>query len=827
MKLFTEFSLLALSATSTLAYTIPVDAGSIVRRDRQPDYQTIAAWETTGSCFSYFELLDPERSARPCRKEDLDQSIDWQDDDGNDFTPGVCICDGIGEVAEVISDIVIEALQQMDEVFCAVCLSAFDTIIQTGILAIPGAAKTFLENGGEAADFFGGWVGKTCNLPDWNFDLLGMVFGVLKDAPDSTATSVGTVDAPSPTSNPSEADKTSATGASTSTSASSTTEDACAARSTNGANNRGSTRRAIDLGILDLLQPPSGQAVELIAQFCNSAWTRPGQPAKRGAGNGELEPRVIILARDGEVAPKGMKYTQIGQEAVWSQSFGTCPGVVLVGKPRNSNNYRGYLMHMSLGGEEDGFLKVRKAFNGLINAVEADGMTDLRGWLYTVDTRPTSPEVLEYPELMNYVEPLEVMYASIWAALQRLVGCGGHIPRSKDPTPCSSHPATREYSDLASPCTSMPLAPPPHLRIVNTSYYYAEDVSFPKFPKLPPDLRIAIWQAYLKEHRLLEVQVDPWAPDNQPTERRRPRRLSQANRHRQGRGPRHLSPDNPRSHWRPSRDDQPVQPPVVTRPWSTTNHLGKVVSGQGYDAIVLGLRIHSKLLRVSRESRRAALSFYRVHLPCSFQRYADEYQDKVKGMLYFNPDHDLRAHDPRHVGLVNVGLRSSRVETFSRHARDITDPHVKAAFVSFLSGIREIIWVTYSSFGRTMMPYQGFDNEKIGRDPRPVGPELRYVLTRAPDPRSGRVGWSMLLDMWQAHPAQPARQRALYAFREAASHDPPIEGPEELSKAVRPAIGFWLFPVEAAGDIRGYHMGTKTEYDLSAYWPELALSCLT
>lgn len=143
------------------------------------------------------------------KKEEIDPSIVWQDDDGNDYTPGVCICDGIEQVAEAFFNIVVEALQKLDDVLCAVFLSAFDTIIQTGLLLVPGGieakvasdgvrlavqgAKTFTENGGDAADFFGGWVGPACHMPNWNSDVLGMIFGVLNNAPDSTGTSLGCV----------------------------------------------------------------------------------------------------------------------------------------------------------------------------------------------------------------------------------------------------------------------------------------------------------------------------------------------------------------------------------------------------------------------------------------------------------------------------------------------------------------------------------------------------------------------------------------------------------------------------------------------------------
>ena len=54
----------------------------------------------------------------------------------------------------------------------------------------------------------------------------------------------------------------------------------------------------------------------------------------------------------------------------------------------------------------------------------------------------------------------------------------------------------------------------------------------------------------------------------------------------------------------------------------------------------------------------------------------------------------------------------------------------------------------------------------------------------------------------------------------------PVEGPEELAEVVRPAIRIWLFPVEAFGDLEGDLSGMMMVFDMTGYWPELALSSL-
>ncbi|KAK4696812.1 hypothetical protein P7C71_g1171, partial [Lecanoromycetidae sp. Uapishka_2] len=57
---------------------------------------------------------------------------------------------------------------------------------------------------------------------------------------------------------------------------------------------------------------------------------------------------------------------------------------------------------------------------------------------------------------------------------------------------------------------------------------------------------------------------------------------------------------------------------------------------------------------------------------------------------------------------------------------------------------------------------------------------------------------------------------------------------EDLEKAVRPAFGFWLFPLEALGPLReegvpknkGFRSRGKVILDMTDYWPELALTSL-
>ena len=104
---------------------------------------------------------------------------------------------------------------------------------------------------------------------------------------------------------------------------------------------------------------------------------------------------------------------------------------------------------------------------------------------------------------------------------------------------------------------------------------------------------------------------------------------------------------------------------------SAKNRLGLVISGRCYRLQITTQHVPSPLLQTNRESRRAALEFCRVHIPCY----------RIGGrkwrFLYINPEldflslqnnnvdrpelladfiHDLKALDPRGVGILNLGI---------------------------------------------------------------------------------------------------------------------------------------------------------------------------
>ncbi|KAH7393076.1 hypothetical protein BKA66DRAFT_439188 [Pyrenochaeta sp. MPI-SDFR-AT-0127] len=192
---------------------------------QERDDQVAASWEVSGTCAYFFKQplkWSPlkETCIKYCEKNgghgysecdhspykdiDIEKDISSQikrDDAGDPWVVCECKCSNpdVEGIVIPIFEIVAEGLSHLDNIICAVMLEAFKTILDVGIMLVPGGApvnaamkavqgaKSFVENGMEAADFFGNWVGKACGVPEWNFDLWGALIG----APDSMGTSIG------------------------------------------------------------------------------------------------------------------------------------------------------------------------------------------------------------------------------------------------------------------------------------------------------------------------------------------------------------------------------------------------------------------------------------------------------------------------------------------------------------------------------------------------------------------------------------------------------------------------------------------------------------
>ncbi|KAK0610895.1 hypothetical protein B0T14DRAFT_500090 [Immersiella caudata] len=128
-----------------------------------------------------------------------------KDEAGLLWVPGKCVCGPQVEIGEVILDVVVEGLADLGKVICTTMLSTVDVFVKSALEFIPvtapaGAAltaarlvegaKTFVENGVAATSFFGDWIGPTCGIPEFNFDIT-RVFDNIIGLSDGIGTSIG------------------------------------------------------------------------------------------------------------------------------------------------------------------------------------------------------------------------------------------------------------------------------------------------------------------------------------------------------------------------------------------------------------------------------------------------------------------------------------------------------------------------------------------------------------------------------------------------------------------------------------------------------------
>lgn len=164
-----------------------------------------------------------------------------------------------------------------------------------------------------------------------------------------------------------------------------------------------------------------------------------------------------------------------------------------------------------------------------------------------------------------------------------------------------------------------------HVYSAHTGSQAPDNGTWSPFPRLPLELRLRIWELFLRQHRMIELEI----------------------------------------HYNDNEDNW-KSPSYTER-----NALGNLVSGLGYTLNIQNRGYAaslSPLLWVDSEARQAALSFFRVHLPFRFPRHGGErvlYLSPDYDVLYVQPHgdteaiipdllHDIRAYDPKDQGYVSI-----------------------------------------------------------------------------------------------------------------------------------------------------------------------------
>jgi hypothetical protein len=404
-----------------------------------------------------------------------------------------------------------------------------------------------------------------------------------------------------------------------------------------------------------------------------------------------------------------------------------------------------------------------------------------------------------------------------------------------------------------------PASPPivdAHLQLINPDYPTTAitiEPAFHPFPLLPTELRLKIWRCSLERRRILRIFIGNYDfhPDLKGV-------------------------------------DQPNE----------DSHCYPVVAG--YQSL-------SKLLRVNRESRQAAMEFYRVRIPCRFsanpdRRLQHNAAEMHQGTLCFSPEYDFvhisseppgqdtlieflhrlkTLYDSRGVGLLNLAVDiNDLISVASLNPMEVK-PGARQSFTETLSQLHSVYFVVHphgvrqcegwrsgycdAVFFNRSMPILGtapaFD--VLPRDPRPIAQDLRRTYTGLD---RGQRAFRQLQDLFKTWSAEPKNiQYRLLLGSQAPTTDgissrasakawlvkedeywrwvakggkspfggkgafssmtwPPLKTPDEdLQTVSRPAVGFWLFPVQVITDPE---LGSGPLLDLSSHWPELALVSL-
>jgi hypothetical protein len=254
----------------------------------------------------------------------------------------------------------------------------------------------------------------------------------------------------------------------------------------------------------------------------------------------------------------------------------------------------------------------------------------------------------------------------------------------------------------------------------------------------------------------------------------------------------------------------------------------------------------------------------------------------------------LRVADPQQVGLRNLCMSESDLYSFGDVDRHEIDSERWEGFTAVLADLRHVYFLCVSRGGRVFMgPHnpsaiiKGWEVhrsrplwsmiptfDRLPRDPRPIHRDLQKVSFEGSDPRTAALKWKRYLDDWDVEAgsevehgyivttysdysnvvkirdrsdaktwlgAEDLNWRQHQSFHkdkiESAIGRPlPVERLEDLQQAPPNAVGFWIFPVEACGEVSprlldehdeaGPRLERNRVLDLTKYPPQLCLSSM-
>ena len=410
------------------------------------------------------------------------------------------------------------------------------------------------------------------------------------------------------------------------------------------------------------------------------------------------------------------------------------------------------------------------------------------------------------------------------------------------------------------------MASQPHLQPINSpQIIHHQAATFPLFTTLPKELRTKIWRYALRHQRIVQLHIN-----NQ-----RGKTASEAGE----------NPD--------SVKNGELYFTVVDggQLLSKCFHVDK----ESREEVLKHYRVHLPCRFTSRTIKEGSASHGTLYLNPEWDILYISAEWPAKDTLIAFIYRLKTIHDPRHIGLLNLAIDGSGLNGNDINGVQPSEvkTEIRSAFIETLTQLREVWIVSVPVVGRQIVgPLSGFGTagamfnrafpilntfstfERLPRDPRSISKDLENTSGLGSS-RDVLQYWLLLLKKWQISP-QKLRYRFFLTFdpsmaggniSDQASAKAWLQkqedhwngqGPsdgflpknvkvkwpvgaqderyrnEDLEHAVRPAFGFWLFPLEALGRIGkdGLLVDEETRprgemfKDMTQHWPELGLLSL-
>ncbi|KAK9420028.1 hypothetical protein SUNI508_06787 [Seiridium unicorne] len=337
--------------------------------------------------------------------------------------------------------------------------------------------------------------------------------------------------------------------------------------------------------------------------------------------------------------------------------------------------------------------------------------------------------------------------------------CNNPVPEPLPSSKSGSDRISRQLPSDDSPSSEVSSHPVPLNEMLDSLYADSSDSRFECFSSLPCELRFHIWKTSLKCNQIIYITCLPYS--SPPPWRQ------------QGRGGR----------------------------YSTYNELGKAIGGDRYEHRFQNLPRPALLRRSNRDKSGETCSLY-------FNPKYDFLSPCIPSLfphrrhLFFNLLHDIKAYDPRDVGVLNLIVSNVCVP------RSVEDGY-QESFKATATNLQNL-WL-HLSFSSSTGHADSFT--WLETDPRSIDLDLHRVPLNRLHHIPLHTLWEHIETLFGIKRDQPLD----FHYFKCASWAPETDVPA--------GAGFWLFPSSIAPKVTGMGrvMFSDQYLDLSAHPPQLCV----